>query len=351
MKSKSTGEFPSVYAVIVHHRGADLLEASIGSLLRSEGVDLQVIIVANACEELIPEDLRLHPAVHVVESTHPLGFSTANNLAVRWSQERLGRPDWYYFLNNDTVSTESALRQMIEEVQLRPDCGIVGPRLMILGAEGYLNSLGLNLTTFGEAWDEGIGTRLDDYGPLAPSREVLALTGSALLVRVDVLQSLGGWTELYDYYYEDLDLCLRARSRGISIVQVTTAVVHHMISATSDDGSQFKRYQFWRNRFLLLTTHWPWGLLLRTTPKIVAAEIAVLSRRLWIREVHDARLQVRSWLGALRRLPEAIRHRRKLGPVEDWTEQLFPPGSVPEIILPRPTPPASAREGSARVDR
>ena len=66
--------------MIVHHRGKRLLARCLDSLLASRGVDLTVVVVANACREALPEVAEASSRVHVVATEHSLGFSAANNL-------------------------------------------------------------------------------------------------------------------------------------------------------------------------------------------------------------------------------------------------------------------------------
>src|SRR5262249_3963144 len=54
------------------------------------------------------------------------------------------------------------------------------------------------------------------------------VTGCCLLVRRACLEDLGGLDEDYFLYYEDVDLCLRAKKRGWSVAyDPNLAVVHH----------------------------------------------------------------------------------------------------------------------------
>ena len=41
-----------------------------------------------------------------------------------------------------------------------------------------------------------------------------------------------GPLDLYDYYFEDIDLCLKIRGSGFGVVHVPDAVVGHHVSAT-----------------------------------------------------------------------------------------------------------------------
>lgn len=329
--------------MVPHHRGAALLERCVTSLLASQGVALQVVVVWNACPEPPPPSVTGTPRVHVARSDQPLGFSAANNLGIRWSLTSLGAPDHYLFANNDTEFEPDAVALLVSALEQVPRFGIAGPRIMILGAPGCLNSLGLNVTALGDAWDEGIGQSLAEYGPLPPARPVLAVTGSALLARAQLVQELEGWSEIYDYYYEDVDFCLRARRLGWEIVQEPRAVVEHALSSTAGSGSDFQLLRSWRNRILLLAIHWPAGLLLRLLPALAYWE---LKHFVWnfLKTGRYARLRMRAWREALRSLPEALRRRRSLSGSAAWVPMLHPARSVPLIRLPAGE---AARAGSS----
>jgi len=169
-----------------------MLSRCLESLLASHGVDLHVAVVANACSEPLPAIAEAHPRVSVLRSAAPLGFAVANNRGATLLRERAGRPSYLYFLNDDTQSEPGALLALVEHMEQRPACAAAGPRLMIDGPGDRINSLGLELAVTGEAWDQGIGRRLEEYAPLPAIRPALAVTGSALLVRGSTFARLGG---------------------------------------------------------------------------------------------------------------------------------------------------------------
>ncbi len=325
---------PLLHAVIVHHSGQELLDRCLRSLAVSRDVSLQTLVVANACSEALPELLLSEPGFHLLRCETPVGFSAANNRGVAWMRERLGQPHYYFFVNNDTVLEPDTLSTLVKRVEADADVAIAGPRLMIWGTSAHLNSLGLNLTRDAEAWDEGIGRTLDEYGPLPGERTPLALTGSALLVRAKAFEALGGWLELYDYYYEDVDFCLRAWAAGFRVLNVPNAVMWHAISATAVRGSDFKLYHTWRNRLLLMAVHWPVPLLLTIAPGTAAKEWRSFIGRLRSRCYRESRIQFKAWLGFLMRLPHALSLRLRRTGRTEWTALLRPCGSVPEIRLP-----------------
>ncbi len=317
----------TIHAVVVHHRGREMLDVCLRTLLDSADVDLAVVVVLNGCDEPLPELVESSPRVHVVTTDAPIGFSEANNAGTDWAVANLGPADYYYFVNNDTRSDPAGLATLVAAVEADGEAAAAGPMLLIDWAPGFLNSLGLNVTRDAWAWDEGIGIGLADYGPLPRRRRVIAVTGSALLVKADVYHRVGGWTELYDFYFEDIDLCLKIRGAGYSIVQEPAAVVYHHVSATMTLESDYKYYLFWRNRLVLAMVHWPVGLLARLVRVAVVGEIL---GRPWA----ESALQRRALCGALAKLPRAMAARRRFGGNRDWAAMLAPRGSVPVITLP-----------------
>ncbi|MCG8461495.1 MAG: glycosyltransferase, partial [Holophagales bacterium] len=339
---------PAVHACIVHHRGLEMLGECLRTLLASRGVDLRVVILSNHCQEPLPELVDTDDRVHVVRSDRSIGFSEANNTAAAWAEEHLGPADYFYFLNNDTESKPETLERLIAGLELTPGAAVAGPTTLIQAAPDYLNSLGINITEDAWAWDEGIGIHLDEYGPLPGLREVAAVTGSALLISAEARLRVGGWTEAYDWYFEDIDLCLKVWKQGSKVVHVPEAVIYHRVSATMTTGAERKFFYFWRNRLLLAVAHWPGDLLLRVLRWAVVSEIL---KPPWA----HTKLQRRALLGAIPKLPRMLALRYRFRGPDTWRRFLNPRGAVPDITLPRTTTaeePAtpSGAEGSGQDD-
>lgn len=304
-----------------------MLDVCLRTLLSSIDVELEIVVVLNGCDEELPDVAHTSSRVHVVTADEPVGFSAANNLGVVWASGELDPPDYYYFINNDTRSEPDSLSLQVTALEDDERAAAAGPTLLIDWARDHLNSLGLKVTDDAWAWDEGIGIGLAEYGPLPDKRPVAAVTGSAILVDAKVHRQVDGWTELYDYYFEDIDLCLKIRGAGYEVIHVPTAVVGHHVSATMTLESDYKNYLFWRNRLLLALVHWPSSLLFRLARIVVVEEILRRPRS-------ENGLQRKALRGTLRKLPRALAARWKNRGKKDWTGYLVPRGSVPVITLP-----------------
>jgi GT2 family glycosyltransferase len=316
-----------VHAVTIHHRGREMLDICLRSLLESTDAKPEIVVVLNGCDEELPDIVESSSRIHVVDTGEPVGFSAANNIGVAWAKRRLGAAGAYYFVNNDTRSEPDSLARQLDALNAAPNTAVVGPTLLIEWAPDHLNSLGLNVTDDAWGWDEGIGIALADYGPLPQRRQVVAVTGSAMLVDAEVYDRVGGWTELYDYYFEDIDLCLKIRNAGFDVVHEPTAVVGHHVSATMTLGSDHKFYLFYRNRLLLAAVHWP---LLRF---LGVWKLAMIDEILGPHAT-ETTTRKRAVRGAFAKLPAALAARWRNHGRKDWFDLLKPRGSVPVITLP-----------------
>ncbi|MEO1083234.1 MAG: glycosyltransferase family 2 protein, partial [Acidobacteriota bacterium] len=219
------------------------------------------------------------------------------------------------------------------------DAAVAGPLTLIHAAPDHVNSLGIRITEDAGAWDDGIGRPLTEHNPLPKVREVAAVTGSALLIDARVFEEIGRWNEVYEWYYEDIDLCLRAWKHGYRVINVTAAVILHRISATMSEGSERKLFYFRRNRLLIGLLHWPADVLRKLLWRAIYHEVI---RTPW---AHST-MQRRALGDLVKHLPRYWRLRREARGDDAWRRFIEPLGTVPVITLPTLT---TAENG--RVDR
>jgi GT2 family glycosyltransferase len=122
--------------------------------------------------------------------------------------------DYFLFLNNDVILHNRSLSGM---VRLFSDekIGISGTRLVF--PDGTIQHCGV---LFGP----------DDRGPYhmnrrQPSRIIprrirylQAVTGACMLIRQECFHALQGFSDIYPFGLEDIDLCLRARQNGWGVI-------------------------------------------------------------------------------------------------------------------------------------
>jgi len=69
---------------------------------------------------------------------------------------------------------------------------------------------------------------VDGYaGSLVCAREVSAVTGACLMIRKELFEELGGFNSHFFTAYQDVDLCLRLRERGLRVIYTPQALLLH----------------------------------------------------------------------------------------------------------------------------
>jgi GT2 family glycosyltransferase len=250
---------------------------------------LDTVIVSWRCEELLRrclESLRDHPPsrpmrVHVVDNASGdgtaemvaaefpdveltvneanLGFSAANNLALR-----RGQAEYALVLNPDTRLPPGALDKLLELMDSKPEQGMCGPRLE--RPDGSFDhasrrSFPTPLSALGHF--SGVGRRLDS-GPLAAYRApevdrgpVDAINGAFMLIRRQALDEVGLFDESYWMYMEDLDLCYRFCQAGWPIwFEPSVTVVHEKAGTSGRDRAPRLTYAFHYGMYRFYRKHY-----------------------------------------------------------------------------------------------
>lgn len=224
---------PLVDVVIVSYQSRACILAAVGSVLTDAGLPASVTVVDNASSDGTAAAVReTHPSATVIENPRNLGFAAACNRG--W---QCGRAPEVLFLNPDAFLQPGALPALRAGLLCRSDAGIAGPRT--LNPDGTVQvSTGPDLGLIAEWRQRRLvrGVALRDTTALrraerlhSVEREVDWVSGSCLLVRRRLLQSLGGFDEGYFLYEEDADLCRRARAAGSRVIFTPAATVIHQI--------------------------------------------------------------------------------------------------------------------------
>jgi GT2 family glycosyltransferase len=190
-----------------------------------------VILVDNASADGTGDAVRAaHPAVILLPQPRNLHFARAANLGL---EAALALDAGYvWILNPDARPGVEALGEMLRVAQGDPAIGVVGARLVHPARPGHPPRI-----VVGARCDFATGAVIEPPPPADPALDWLAVDyvwGCALLARAAVLRQLGGFDGSYIAYYEDADLCLRARALGWRTVTALRAVVAHTGSAVGD---------------------------------------------------------------------------------------------------------------------
>lgn len=232
--------------VIVSWNVRDFLAKCLDTIITTKAdLALEVIIVdsgsADGTVELIRANYAL-PFIKLLPQGQNVGFTKGNNIGLKAAQGR-----HLMLLNPDTEITGDALQQMVDYLDAHPDVGIVGPHT--LNTDGTHQSSRRRFPRLITAFFES--TWLQPYAPTSildhfyaqdiddhATADVDWVQGSALMMRREVYEKIGGLDEGYIMYSEELDWCKRSRDAGWRTVYLGSArIIHHGGKSTDQVGA------------------------------------------------------------------------------------------------------------------
>jgi GT2 family glycosyltransferase len=285
----------STAVVIVAYRSGERLTRCVEALRERDSVD-RVIVVDNGegGDEIAAAE---SAGALVIRAGRNLGFAGGCNLGAEKADA-----ETLVFLNPDTVIGEgavSALARILEDHNI----GVAMPRLRLLDRPELLNSAGCEIHISGLAWSGGYGAPASSIDEL---REITYANGSALAIRADLFREVGGFTDEFFIYHEDLELGWKVRMRGFRVVMTPEADVFHDYEYGRNPT---KNYFMERNRLLFIASAYSFRLISVLAPVLLVAEVGLTAlswRQGWLRD------KVAAWRWCAGNASWVRSHRREL---------------------------------------
>jgi N-acetylglucosaminyl-diphospho-decaprenol L-rhamnosyltransferase len=223
---------PQLSIVIVNYHQWENTTALVRQILRTTAARrgaVEVVVVDNhSPPHPLAARLRRWPGVSLRRWGRNRGFARAVNEGCR-----LSRGSWLLLLNPDVTLTDGFLDgALLLADQLsanEPRAGVVGFQLRNSDGSRQLSS-GYFPTLPGTLAGLMLPRARRKYCALRVRQRcrVPWVTGCCLLLRRDCLGDLGGLDESFFLYYEDVDLCRRARAHGWSVwYEPALTAIHH----------------------------------------------------------------------------------------------------------------------------
>lgn len=277
--------------VIVNYNTLSLLRDCLTSLMASEAKLCEIIVVDNASADGSADMVRSDfPAVVVLQNDHNAGFPKANNWGMRMAKNK-----FILMLNSDTLVRPEALNRMLSFLDSHPEVGGVTCRLF--NADGSIQAsiskrpgpvllmfrlLGFSRLVSGDRARRWLGryfgfllgrtvrSYLAPYVTREAPIEIENTSGACLLLRREVLDTVGMLDEQIFMYFEDMDYCMRIRQAGWKLYYLPQAEVVHLVGASSGGRMRGYSLQSYRALFYFYRKHFSFPILLAARAMVLA---------------------------------------------------------------------------------
>lgn len=199
------------------------------------GLDpFRAVIINNSRETLrLPSNSwEIRPSVNT-------GYARGANLGIRQAMKNGAM--WVAVMNQDLVLSGSAWVTVINYLKILQPC-LAGPFV------GTLDPV---------RWT----TQISESSPETKVPMFDYISGSFMLIHRDVLERTGMFYEPFFMYYEDADLSLRVREKGMMLEHIPLAGISHPARGSNDNP--LKEYYLARNHVIFMKRHAPFGTRFR----------------------------------------------------------------------------------------
>jgi len=187
----------------------------------------------------------------LIKSDKNFGFAEGNNIAIRYALKSLNS-EYVLLLNNDTIVARDFLNEMITVSIQDSNNAIIGPKVYYYdyrGQKNVIHSAGARiLIKHGLA--PPLGVNEIDIGQYDEIRHVDYIEGACMLVKRNLIETIGLLDPVYFAYWEETDWCYRASKSGFNIVYVPKAKIWHKVPEKK--VSKLATYLNTRNKFIFL---------------------------------------------------------------------------------------------------
>lgn len=243
--------------IIVNYNVKYHLEQCIRSVQKaSEGLSADIWVVDNASSDGSMDYLQpLFPDINFISNTENVGYSRANNQAIRES-----KGEYVLLLNPDTIVAEDTLKGCVDFLDAHPKVGATGVRM--LNADGTfapesrrglptpftsfckmtgLSALFPKSRTFGKYYMKYLDA--DEANPIE------VISGAFNMLRRKALDEVGLLDEKFFMYGEDIDLSYRMLLGGWQNYYIPYSILHY--KGESTQKSSFRYVHVFYNAMLI----------------------------------------------------------------------------------------------------
>lgn len=241
------GQTPTVKIIVLNWNGVAYLQACLSAVFALEYPAYEVLMVDNNSADNSVDFVRERfPHAEILKNERNLGYAGGNNQALRSLAA-----DYAVLLNPDVVVSPDWLDRLITAMEGDDAAGIGGCKLLYPDGRTIQHAGGV--ITHPQALPSHQVTLKVDGGQFEAAPDVDYVTGAAMAIKKEVLESIGFLDEGYFLYFEEADFCTRARHAGYRVVYVPEATAVHDESAFSVKGSlsYLQRFHSGRWRYLL----------------------------------------------------------------------------------------------------
>ena len=255
--------------LILTYNGKTLLEDSIKSYSENSYSNFRIVVIDNGSTDGTKEYVQEQfPYVSLIRVENNRGYSGGFNVGIKYAIDEMNA-DYVLITNDDVIVDPSAISELVNVASMNKKIGFVTGKVYYYDLDGNNNILqtvgreSSPLSLIGGI----IGNREEDLGQYDKVVERVYCDDVYLLVKREVIDKVGTYSEHFFHEYEEIDWQHRSKKVGFKIYYTPYAKLWHKISSTTG-GYRTPKIAYYnsRNGIVFVARH---GTLLIATAYIL----------------------------------------------------------------------------------
>lgn len=262
-----------VSILVLTFNSSDCIGKCLMALVGAVSPEVEIIVIDNnSTDRTIQLVNTFGERIRTIKNSQNYGYSRGNNLGL----EVVKRP-YVLILNPDVEVTPFFLDPLVTTMEEDQNIAAVQPLVLLNKDKSLINLSGKQLHYLGFEWCKNYLRKRSTVK--VEKEELLAFSGSCVLLRHQAIKETGPFEEEYFMYGEDSDLSWRLRAASYKLILEPESVVYHDYYFLTDKKSMSLKDKFYlveRNRLFNLLTNYETGTIIILLPAILLTELGLI---------------------------------------------------------------------------
>ncbi|MBI65539.1 MAG: hypothetical protein CMG64_04545 [Candidatus Marinimicrobia bacterium] len=229
---------PHIKILILNWNGIGVIPNCLESVNEISYENYSITVIDNgSVDESINYIKQNFENITIFENNFNYGFSKGYNNYFKHNEDN--DTDYYLILNNDTVVDNNLLTQLVNASNYYGHNNIYSPIIKNKDQTIWYSG-GKLIKSLGFTWHIGSGS-IENHG-LIKTKKTQYVSGCCMFIKRKIMTDLGGFNNLFNMYYEDVDFCLRAKKINSDCYVVENTYINHVVSYSSVNNAVLKKY-------------------------------------------------------------------------------------------------------------
>lgn len=303
---------PNVAVIVLNFNGINLIDESLGSMLKQSFKNMQLYIADDAStDNSINYVSKKYPSVKIIKGLINRGTAGVSNFAVSQIKE-----PYVVLASNDMFFDKNCIKELYQTITKNKKIGLCTSVLLKhdrFPSDNlyHVDNAGFDVDIFGF-----IDPKYRDQAQKnLPKKafETFATCGGCFITKKEIYQKIDGFDNSFWSLSDDVDLCWRIRLLGYKIYTNPNSFLLHHMSATLKKEKQGKtRYLSERNNLTMILKNYSFLSLLFIMPLYLIIELMEIFFHLVTGKIYLSKSVIMAILDNIKKIKDTLVKRKKI---------------------------------------